>query len=90
MLCDKKWFALALIGLVSTTAVATPAPMYAVTDLAKVVLDSMKNKAEEKAREKINSPPPPPRPQTPPEPKKSDGEKRYRAEVKFDARKRPY
>jgi hypothetical protein len=88
MLCDKKWLALVIIGLFSTTAVATPA--YAVTDLAKVVLDSMKYKAEEKAREKANSPPPPPRPQNTPEPRKSDEEKRYRAEVKFDVRKRPY
>ena len=80
MFCGKTCLALALIGLVSTTTIANPVPMYAVTDIARVVLDTMTHKAEENAREKTNRPPPPPRPQPPPEPTKSDEEKRDRAE----------
>lgn len=85
MFCEKKWFALALIGLLSTISIAAPAPMYAVTDIARVVAETMSHKAEEKAREKANRPPPPPRPQSPP--RESD-EKGDRAEKKFGMRRK--
>jgi hypothetical protein len=88
MFCGENRFALVLIGLVSTSAIATPAPMYAVTDLARVVLDTMKHNAVEKEKEKTNRPPPSPQPQSPPKPRESDEEKRNGAAEKLGRKKK--